>query len=480
MKKLYRLIITSFLGPFVMTFFIALFILLMQFLWKYIDDLVGKGLEWTVIARLLIYASATFVPLALPLAMLLSSIMTFGNLGENYELVAIKAAGVSLIRTLYPLMICSFIIAIGAFYFSNNILPVANLKMGSLLYDVRQQKPAINIKPGMFYSEIDNYVIKIGKKEDDGKILKNIMIYDHTEGNGNTNVTLAEEGRMEFTPDKMYMILTLKNGNSYIDIDPNSQKYKNQPFQRMKFKEQTLKIDVSSFTMTRTNEELFKDNYQMLNIKQLNKASDSLTKTVVKYKKEYSQNFLSNYYFYNNYYKGAKDIDTSKIVKDSVNINKSDKDKLNQMAVSVARNVKEGIDFQKEFLKEKEKLVIKHKVEWHRKFTLSLACMILFFIGAPLGAIIRKGGFGMPVVVSVFFFIIYHVISITGEKFVKEGVIPPYEGMWIASLVYIPISILLTYKAINDSTLLDQNIYHKLINRLFDFRKKILKHNENE
>jgi lipopolysaccharide export system permease protein len=298
------------------------------------------------------------------------------------------------------------------------------------------------------------------------------MIYDHTKGDGNTNVTLAKEGKIEFTADKTFMILTLYDGNNFIDIDPNSQKYKNQPFERLKFQEQVLTIDISSFKMTRTNETLFKGNYQMLNIKQLDKAADSLSKLNIQLKKEYAHNFLNNYYYYNTFHNAIKDtINTLKYGTKIFEINYKTEEY--EMALNMVRSIKEGLDFQKEYLKDKEKIVTKHKIEWHRKFTLSLACIILFFIGAPLGAIIRKGGFGMPVVVSVLFFIIYHVISITGEKFVREGVLPAYQGMWIASIIFIPISIVLTYKAINDSSLLDQSYYHKLINQIFDFRMKI-------
>ena len=212
----------SFLGPFVFTFFVALFILLLQFLWKYIDDLVGKGLEWYIIAKLMFYASSTFVPLALPLAILLSSIMTFGNLGEHYELVSIKAAGVSLREAMKPLAILALLISLGAFMFSNYVLPVANLKFGSLLYDVRQQKLAFNINEGIFYNGLENVVIQVGRKNKDNKTIYDVKIYDHNRRMGNTNVTLAQKGVMELSPDKQKMIFTLYDGNSYSEINTNA------------------------------------------------------------------------------------------------------------------------------------------------------------------------------------------------------------------------------------------------------------------
>ncbi|MFA5781276.1 MAG: LptF/LptG family permease, partial [Bacteroidales bacterium] len=302
-KKLYLFMIRSFFWPFIMTFFIAVFILLMQFLWKYIDDLVGKGIEWTIIAQLLFWASTTMIPLALPLAILLSSIMTFGNLGEHYELVALKSAGISLQKIMMPLIVVTVLISISAFYFSNNVLPYANLKMGSLLYDVREQKPALNVKEGIFYNGIDDYVIKVGKKDSDGKTLRNIMIYDHSSRMGNTNLTVAETGTMEMTVDKRYLIFTLLNGINYYESADRQRTKTNHPFQRTKFKEEFRRFDLSAFTLTRTNEEFFKDNYQMMNVKQLKATRDSLKKRLDTLKIKYLATMNNNLYYFNTYYK---------------------------------------------------------------------------------------------------------------------------------------------------------------------------------
>ena len=446
----------------------------MQFLWKYIDDLVGKGLEWYIIAKLLFYASATLVPMALPLAILLSSIMTFGNLGENYELVAMKSSGLSLQKIMLPLIITSIAISIVAFYFSNNILPYANLKMGSLLYDVREQKPALQIKEGIFYNGIDGYSIRVGKKDSDGKTLRNIMIYDHTQRVGNNKVIIAESGKMEISADKLYLILLLNNGRSYEEVADNSNRPKAHPLLRSQFKEEEIQFDLSGFKLTRTDEDLFKSNYQMLNIRQLQNAVDSLEYKNLKRKEEFNQQLSTNFYSRVNSFLSKKTfIDHHSNINNFLNkLPKNERVKILETATSIARSAKTYIESSLNDFNNNHEIITRHKVEWHKKFTLSFACLVLFFIGAPLGAIIRKGGLGMPVVVSVIFFILFHVISITGEKFAKEGILPPYEGMWMAAAVLLPLGIFLTHKATADSSIFDIDIYIKPFRRLFSQKKK--------
>jgi lipopolysaccharide export system permease protein len=470
-------VLKSFFWPFIMTFFIAIFVLLMQFLWKYIDDLVGKGLDWDIIAQLLFWASTTMVPLALPLAILLSSIMTFGNLGESYELVALKSAGISLQRTMMPLIVTTVFISVMAFYFSNNILPYANLKMGSLLYDVREQKPALNIKEGIFYNGIDDFVIKVGKKDDDGVTVHHVMIYDHTQRRGNTNLTIAEQGTMEMTADKRYLIFTLSNGINYSERTDQKRTKTNHPLQRTIFKEEFRRFDLSAFTMTRTNEEFFKDNYQMMNIRQLKQTHDSLKLLLDTLKIKYVSTMNGNLYYYNAYCRDDISFnDTSKALTGDFIDNFSSQEKvvLVDKAMNTARSLKDAVFYNSEDFKGREKFIIRHEIEWYRKFTLSVACLVLFFIGAPLGAIIRKGGFGLPVVVSVVFFVIFHVFSFTCEKMVREGVIPAYEGMWIPSALFLPLGIFLTWKATSDSSLFDADSYLNFMKRIFIFRKKIM------
>jgi len=463
-KKLTRLIISSFVGPFVMTFFIALFILLMQFLWKYVDDLVGKGLGWFIIGQLMAYVAITLVPLALPLAMLLSSIMTFGNLAEHYELVACKSAGMSLQRIMRPLSLLTILICVGAFYFSNNVLPFANLKMNALLYDVRNQKPALYIKEGVFYDGIEGYVIRIGKKLPDNKSIFDITIYDHTNARGNSKVLLAEKGTMAMSEDERYLIVTLNNGRSY-EEQIKKKGLDTHPLMRTEFEKEIIRFDLSAFKLTRTNEQLFKDNYQMLNLHQLQTSSDSISRKVV----ETQSNFKK-------YSHSLYEIKKNTVPRDSVSFTNQnfilnfEKDKqalLAKSALFAARNAKSVAEDASNDLYIKNKSLAKHLIEWHRKFTLSFACLILFFIGAPLGAIIRKGGLGMPVVVSVVFFLLYHIVSITGEKMAREGVMLPYKAMWMSTIVLVPIGAFLTYKATTDSGIFDVDNYLRFFKRAF-------------
>lgn len=464
-----------------MTFFIALFILLMQFLWKYIDDLVGKGLEWYIVGELLFYASATFVPLALPLAILLSSIMTMGSLGENYELVALKSSGISLVKIMWPMVMISLFFVLAAFYFSNNVLPVANLKMMSLLYDVRQQRPAFNIMEGIYYKGIDNYVIRVEEKDANGDILRNIKIYDHTDRRGNVNITLAEWGTMKTTEDKAYLVLTLYNGSNYQDVEPRDRNDRSRPFQRTYFEEQVRKFDLSGFALARTDEDLFRSNFRMLDLSQLLVFEDSLKRAMHERQREFTNNSLSKLYFYN-----LIDSDTRSQLhlKDSgrvMSLDDMESVSVKRLAVDNAMNnvrqLKENALFSLEDTRFRKRNLARYQIEFHRKFTLSFACLVLFMIGAPLGAIIRKGGFGLPVIVSVLFFVLFHVISITGEKFVREGVLEAWQGMWMANVILLPVAILLTLQATTDSALMDMDSYIANIARLKTRGLKALKKN---
>ncbi|MDX9942322.1 MAG: LptF/LptG family permease [Bacteroidales bacterium] len=464
MKKLHKLVLQSYLGPFVVTFFIALFIILMQFVWKYIDDLVGKGLEWYIIAELLFYASATFVPMALPLAVLLSSIMTMGSMGEHYELVGFKSAGISLRKILWPMVVISLFLVVVAFYFSNNVLPVANLKMYSLLYDVRQQRPAFNIMEGVYYKGIENYVIKVEDKDSDGTTLRDIKIYDHTDKRGNVNLTVAEWGTMLVTPDKRTLVFTLYNGTNYQDIQQQNPRDQSKPFQRTQFSEQIMRFDLSAFDLTRTDEELFKSHFQMLTLDQLIFFEDSLSGEL----KTRKESYLNDYYKRLAYFSLSDTEKLGSLTEDQIvpvdfmtagstitvqqNIDRS---------VSLVRSNKDHTFFSQDEFRQRGRTLARYQIEFHRKFTLSFACVVLFLIGAPLGAIIRKGGFGLPVVISVLFFVVFHVLSITGEKFAREGVLAAHQGMWIAPLVLLPIGILLTIKASTDSSLFDIDSYVK-------------------
>lgn len=488
MKKLHKLIIGTYLGPFVLTFFIVLFLLVMQFLWKYIDEFVGKGLEWYILAELLFYASANLVPLALPLAILLASIMTFGNLGEHYELVALKSSGLSLQRIMFPLIVLIVITSGSAFYFSNNIWPLANLKFASLLYDIRQKKPAIDIAPGVYYKDIDGFVIRTANKSKDGKDLFDITIYNHTDGTGNRQVTRAERGQMSMSEDEQYLIVTLFNGRSY-----EERPGKSHPHFKTEFEKEEIRFDLSQFKLDRTDEDLFKNNYQMLTMAQLEKAIDSLN---IKYQErtfDYGNLIETKI----SYMRDSLDPDSALTLSLGSNngavstVNdehfKQAKDKyldyfqtddqrtIVQAAINLARANRTYTNSMYTELKSRRKSINRHKIEWHRKLTLSIACIVLFFIGAPLGAIIRKGGLGMPVVISVLFFLVFHISSITGEKLIKENEVFAWQGMWLATFVLSPIGIFLTYKATTDSVIMDSATYTEFFKKIGRFFVRLFK-----
>ncbi len=474
MKKLYLLILRSYVGPALATFFIVVFVLLMQFLWRYVDELVGKGLEWNIILQLMFYASFTFVPMALPISILLASLMTFGNLGERYELVAMKAAGISLRKVMMPLGFFSLLISVGAFYYSNIIFPYANLKFRSTLYDVRQKKLSLNIRDGIFYSGLQGYVIRIGKKEPDGKTLRRIMIYDHTQFQGNTKLVMADSGTMQQTADGNYMLLTLFNGSNY--EEKGNTDMKKVPFERTSFTSEVIKFDLSQFKMTRSDDEFFKNAYYMLNVQQLAYASDSLGTQVDQKVNELRRSLMG---YYTNFSKLKltdsilKTLPKNKPVLSFEQRNLSDRKAIASYALGMARNAKSSFEYNRQMLKEKVELKARYDIEWHRKFTLSFACFALFLIGAPLGAIIRKGGLGMPLVISVLLFVAYHVISFTGEKAVRSAVTDPLKGMWMSTMIFLPVGIFLAYQAAHDSNIMDAESYKLFFRKVLKKLKKI-------
>ncbi len=477
MKTYYKLILRSYIGPFLATFFIAIFIMLMQFLWKYIDDLVGKGLEWYLVAELLFYASSTFVPLALPLAILLSSIMTMGGLGENYELVALKSAGISLTKIMIPLWVVSIFFSISGFYFANNVLPVANLKMGSLLYDIRQQRPAFNIVEGVYYKGIDNIVIRVHERASDGQTLRDIKVYDHSDRRGNINLTTARHGSMKTTPDKKYLIFTLYDGYNYEDIvesDPSSEA---KPFRRTEFSKKIRKFDLSIFDLTRTDQDLFRSNHRMLNLSQLNFFIDSLHNQLQERENRYLNDFNNRFRFYSSLDTINLDMPDTNYTK-NFNINmilgSANTESIIRNAIDNARSNKEFVNNSHREFHQRKRSLSRYEIEFQRKFTLSFACIVFFLVGAPMGAIIRKGGFGLPLVIAVLCFVIFHVTSVTGEKFVRETVIPAWQGMWIAPIVLLIAGILLSVKATTDSSIMNLESYTKHYDTVIQFLKKLV------
>ena len=431
----------------------------MQFLWKWIDDLVGKGLEISEIGELLFFASVRFVPLALPISMLLASVMTFGALGEKSELVAMKSAGMSLRRIMNPLIVFVFFVSIGSFLFSNYVMPIANLKSGSLLYSIQKQKPALNIKAGVFYNGIEGYSIKVEEKSDDGQTLQNIIIYNHTNRNGNDNIIIAKSGSMRLTKNERFLEFKLFDGYSYIQEKEKRGKRKN-PHRTTKFKEDLILFDLSAFDFKRTSTALYKGHYAMLNNQQLSNAIDSLNNKLSQRTTLIKENVIEKYNF------KIFEEPNKKILlpTDSTTFHKA---RVYDYTLNKLRTLKSIANSNKSDLEYRQYIIRKHKIEWHRKIALAIACIILFLIGTPLGTIIRKGGFGMPVMVSVFFFVFYHVINIIGEKAAKEATLSPIEGMWLANLVFLPIAIFLIYKTSRNITLFDISKYTNPFSKLF-------------
>jgi lipopolysaccharide export system permease protein len=459
-KKLDKLIIRSFIGPFLATFLISLFVLVMQFFWLWIDDLVGKGLDFFTIAELIGYVAATAVPLALPLALLLSSIMTFGNLGESFELVAIKSSGISLMRFMMPLLAVAVFIGGISFLFSNNIIPIANLKLESLKYDLVVSKPAFDIKEGVFYNKIEGYAIKLGMKEKDDSTIRNIIIYEKNY-NLQDQMMIAESGIMRVTPDKRYLEFILKNGWRY--EEKGNRGTTNTEFIRLGFKEYKKIFDLSSFKLNKTADTLFRDNQRMLSLRQLDRRLDSLENTSALYLSHNKRELNSHFRFaaYQDSVQPPVNKTAVKAKTFTELVPKEYRMIVADRAYNQLNSAKGAIDILVTEQDTRERDIRGHKIEWHRKFTLAFACILLFLIGAPLGAIIRKGGLGAPLVFAVIFFIIFHLFNTFGEKFVKEDVTSAFTGMWLSTMVLIPIAAFLTYKAMRDSQLFNKEFYYR-------------------
>ncbi len=467
-KKLDILIIRSFIGPFIAAFAISVFVLTMQFFWLYIDDLVGKGLDLFTILKLVGLVTLFWVPTALPLALLFSSIMTFGNLGESFELVAIKAAGIPLLRFMRPLTIIAIFISGLAFLFANNIIPVTQLKLSALKYDIIVSKPAFDIKEGIFYDKIEGYVIKLGRKEKNDSIIHNVIIFEKNSALQD-NMLMAESGVMRITPDKRFLEFILQNGWRY--EEKGQRGTANTEFTRMGFKEYKKVFDLKSFQMNKSGDSAFYDP-KMLSIRQLNSAIDSLDSRdsfyMVRTDREVSP-----------YLRFSKYIDTGWLKKDTVTrkkvttLNAVIPDSLQQRiadaAISQIQSIRGNIGVLATDYQEKNKSLLLHEIEWHRKLTLSAACLVLFLIGAPLGSIIRKGGLGTPLVFAIIFFVVFHLFNTFGEKFVKSEQTSPLMGMWLSTFILIPIALFLIYKAMRDSQLFNQEFYYRSFKQLRSF-----------
>lgn len=599
MKKIDKLILSSFLGPFFLTFLVVVFILLTQHMLKYFDDIVGKDLGMEVLAQLFFYFAVFMTPIAIPLAVLLSSLMTFGNLGEHFELTAIKSAGISLLRALLPIFIFVLGLTVIAFYSNNYFVPKAALEAYSLLYDIKQKKPALDLKEGAFYNGIPDFSIKVNKKHDDGQTIEEVIIYDHRNQNGNKNVTLADSGAMYTIHNDRYLKLELFNGHSYSEgaaatkgtSTSSAKPSKNETFRKAKFSRSEFVLDLSSFALDRTDKDLFKGNRIMRNLTQLRDDMDSVKRDVMEKKLQvYAEApYAFQYHLkddslmmpdelkrfkaytdsiraeeervakadalrqqdsiynakYNNEATASGELETTdvKAIRESMAQDPDERKKpvseknkkeakftpkrkaplrpeiLDEKGKMIESKKLSTVDSKKDTVKAKTKeevvdeliaddknpeRVIQtalnmvrqtrsklqtsntrlerlqhdkdvYEIQWHKILANSMACIVMFLIGAPLGAIIKRGGLGVPVLVSIIFFIIFYVLSMTGEKWSKQDVIDPMIGIWAANAILLPVGLIFLRQARNDARLFDSDFYNVLMDNIrkwFGKRKK--------
>lgn len=526
----------TFLPLFFMTFGICLFIVLMQFLWRYIDDMVGKGLGIGVLGEMFFYAALFLVPMALPLAILLASLMTFGNLGERLELLAMKSAGVSLVHIMRPLIVTLCLVSVGAFYFQNNVMPVVQVKLYTLLYSMRQKSPELDIPEGVFYKEITGFNVYVKKKDNRTGLLKDLMIYDYSEGFNNARVIVADSGRLKTSEDKLFLVLSLFNGESFENLKSQTGTTQTKvavPYRRESFSTKDILIEFDA-NFTRTDESFMQNQYMGKNLTDLQASIDSMTVRLdsikqinargiydLSYRKSLNKRrsdpeserrrarrpgetgaeentgnlaaAASVHEPANHRDKGAaKSSDRQTTGKPGTNpadthapdapaivMNfdslyqtqaPSGKAALLTRAKSSVESIRTDYYFRAATVGDEAYKVRRHLTEWHKKFTLSFACLVFFFIGAPLGAIIRKGGLGMPVIISVILFIFYYIVDNIGFKMARDGVWEAWEGMWLSSVVLAPLGIFLTYKAVNDSVILNADTYLNALKNLIGKR----------
>ena len=468
-KKLDKLILKSFLGPFIITFFIAVFVLMMQVLWKYIDDLVGKGLDMVTWGKFIWYAAAALISLAMPIAILISSIMSFGNLGESFELVAIKSSGISLLRFMRPLIFLAVIMCGISYLFANYVIPVTELKFVTLYNDIVYKKPAFALKEGVFFTQIPNYVIRAESKEKGDSIINDVLVYEQSNPLQD-NAISAKKGLMVTRKGSSFLEFNLKDGYRYQETGQFGDTATE--FVRLHFKEFKKLFDLSGLKLQKTNDSVFKNSTRMMSTRQLNIEIDSMVSTREKMLTE-SGKVVSNYFHYLNLkdsvFKKALSSNVKATIPDSI------KQLIKDRSVNVFSEIKSSLDISATAMQEKNKNLRYAQFEWHKKYSLSLACLVLLFIGAPLGSIIRKGGLGMPLVVAIVFFLIFHLLNMFGEKFVKEGILPAWQGMWLAVAILSPVGAFFTYKAMNDSQIFNKErylIFYRRVKEKLLFRKK--------
>ena len=480
MKKLDQFIIRSFVGPFIAILFVVVFILVMQFLWLYIDELVGKGLSIKVILEFLAWGSATMLPLSLPLATLLASMMTLGTLGENNELLAIKAAGISLQRVMIPLAAICGIVSVGAFFVSNDLIPVAYNKIYTLRDDIGKTKDEIKIPTGTFYNGIDGYILRVNDRNDESGMMNGVMVYNHTKNKGNTSLTIADSAMMKMSRDKSYLTFILYNGTNYEET--NNKKYRDTTLQLQKidFEKQEMIIPLENYGFQKSDSARFDDQVKSMNLKQLHHGQDSIGSLDSSSKQGNLRSLRSSRTLrYNSQLDTAsRNLPESNFAREDIGEWKSIADKISSLE-KARINAEELQSMLTSHARERYyhnftlRLI---DIEILKKFALSIACLIFFFIGAPLGALIRKGGLGTPAIISVLFFVAYWVIDISGTKLAKDGAVGPFHGVFFSSYILFPTGLFLTWKAINDSAIFSaeslKNSFKKIKAKIMGYFKK--------
>ena len=480
MKKLDQFILRSFIGPFIAILLVVVFILVMQFLWLYIDELVGKGLSLKVILEFLGWGSITMLPLSLPLATLLSSMMTLGTLGENNELLAIKAAGISLQRMMIPLGAACMVISIGAYFVSNDLMPVAFNKIYQLREDIGKTKDEIKIPTGTFYNGIEGYILRVNERNDKTGIMHGVMVYNHTKNKGNTSLTLADSAMMMMSKDKTYLSFILYNGSNYEET--NNRKYRDTTLQLQKidFDRQELIIPLENYAFQKSDTSRFTDQVKSMNLKQLKYSQDSIgvLNDEAKTKNIQALNASRALRYNSQLDTSKKTSHTTPLTREDIGRWKRIEDEMNSIE-NAKRNAEDLQQALNSYSRERYHHTYTLRlidIEIFKKFALSIACLIFFFIGAPLGAIIRKGGLGVSAIISVLFFVAYWVIDISGTKLAKDGAVGAFHGVFFSSYVLLPTGLFLTWKAINDSTFFNmdsiKNEFRKIKAKIMGFFRK--------
>lgn len=476
LKKLHTLTLKAFLPPFIITLFTSVFLLfLVQIVITYLDDFLGKGLRTIDLLTLFTYAWIAIIPQCIPLAVLLASIMSFGNLAESYELAAMKSSGLSLFKIIKPVFNFILVLAGVTFLFNNFILPVVHLKSTTLLYDIRNKKPTFAIKEGIFYNKIENYTLYVGKKSANKDTLRNIYIYDHTAHQGNKTQLYAKTGKFSNTADTSALIVTLREGNRYEEVvDANSVASPHRKkISQLNFKQLQVNIELDT-KMKRTNEELFKGSEGMLNVWQIDSVADSTRRKMSRREEELARHAGNIFYG-----RMASYMSVPRAIK-PVNIHTfydslSNDEFTNaiQNALNITRTASGSVDAAQLAIENEQGVILRLLIEWHQKIVVSFACIILFFVGAPLGAIIKKGGLGLPVIISVMFFLAYYILTEVYRSLALEGEMKPWMALWMPLVIFLPISIFLTSKAAKDSAIFDATIYYTWINKLFKKKKSV-------